>query len=75
MSYPVNLIKVVGLHNPGRDDTSAVGSTELNIDMAEEDIEITLDGGSISLSGNLEKSSKVGAVDGTGSCSPLVKGR
>lgn len=74
-SYPVDLIKVIGLHDPGRDDTGAVSGTELDIDVTEENIEITLDGGSISLLGNLEKSTKVSAVDGTGGGSPPIEGR
>jgi hypothetical protein len=74
-AYPVDLVKVVRLQNVGTDDTSTVGGSHLNVDMAEEDIEVALDGGSVSLLRDGELGTEIGALDGTGGGVPLGKGR
>lgn len=48
-AHPVNLIEVVRLEDVSADDAGSVGSSQLDIDMAKEYVEVTLDGGCITL--------------------------
>lgn len=75
MAYPVDLVKVVRLQDISTDDTSAIGGSQPNVDMAEEDIEVALDGRSVSFLRDGELGTERGAFDGTGGGVPLGKGR
>lgn len=46
---PVNLIEVVGLEDVSVDNAGAIGGSQRDIDMAKEDVEVTLDGGRVAL--------------------------
>lgn len=46
---PVDLIEVVGLEDVSADNAGAIGSSQRDIDMAKEDVEITLNGGRVAL--------------------------
>lgn len=48
-THSVNLVEVVRLEDVGADNAGAVGSSQIDIDMAKEDVEIALDGGCIAL--------------------------
>lgn len=74
-TYPVNLVKVIGLHHKSADNTGTVGTAELGFHSSEEDVEISLDSGSISLLLDLEFGTQGGAVDRASSRGPLVKRR
>ncbi len=75
VTYPVNLIEIIGLHNHGADDASTVGGSELDINATEEDIEFTLDGGGISLLGDGEFRAERSALNGARGDIPLAEGR
>lgn len=75
MAYPVDLVKVVRLQDISTDDTSAIGGSQLNVDMAEEDVEVAFDGGSVSFLRDGELGTERGTFDGTGGGVPLGKGR
>lgn len=73
--YPVNLIQVVGLHHTGADDTGAVGGAELDLHIAEEDVEVGLDSRGISLLTDHEFSTFGGAVHAIGGDIPSIAPR
>lgn len=62
-THPVNLIEIIRLHHGGADDTSTIGGSELDINPTEENIEVTFDGGSISLFGYGEFRTEGSALD------------
>lgn len=62
-TYPVNLVQVVRLQDNAADDTLARSDSHLDIDTAEEDVEVGLDGGSITLLGHGELGAIVAKVD------------
>jgi hypothetical protein len=47
--YPVNLVKIVRLEHDAADNASARGCFHGDGDFTEEDVEVCLDGGSITL--------------------------
>lgn len=47
--YPVNLVKILRLEHDAADDASARGCFHGDGDFTEEDVEVRLDGGSITL--------------------------
>jgi hypothetical protein len=69
-TYPVDFVEVVGFQDPGADDAGAVGRAHLDVDMAEEDVEVTLNCGSVTLLGNGELGTEVGACHGAGGGAP-----
>lgn len=72
-AHPVNLVQVIRFQHGGADDTRAVGSSHLNLDPAEEDVEVTLNGGSIALLGDGELGTKGGALDSSRSGVPFAE--
>ncbi len=60
---PVDLVKVVGLEDEAGDNTLAEGGLNRNVDLAEEDILVGTDRGSIGLLVDGEDSTVVGVVD------------
>lgn len=73
-TYVVDLVQIVGLQNPGADDTSTVGGTHLDIDVTEEDVPFTGNSGGLSLLGDLELGTKRSLRHGLGGDVPVVKG-
>lgn len=49
LTHPVDLIQVIGLQNNAADDTGSRGNLHRDIDLAEEDVEIGLNGRGITL--------------------------
>lgn len=73
-AYPINLIKIVGFENNAAHDTGTVSGLHGDGDITEEDVEVGLNGRSITTLGNGE-SSTIGrvSVDSSGGGSPLVQ--
>lgn len=74
-SHPVNFVEVVRLQHSRANDTSAIGGSHLNLDPAEENVEVALNGRSITLFGDSELGTKRGALDSTSSGVPLAECR
>lgn len=73
--YPVNFIQVVRLHHTGADDTGTIGSTKFDLHIAEEDVEVGLNGRGIALLADLELGTFGGAVHGIGGYIPSITPR
>lgn len=74
-SYPINLIQVVGFQDVGADDPSAIRSSHLDIDTTKEDVEVTCDGGSVTLFLDGKLRTERSALDGPSSSVPLIESR
>ena len=72
-TYPVDFVEIIGFENPGADDTGAIGGSHLDVDMAEEDVEFTLDGGRVALLGDGELGTEVGAGHSAGGGVPTTQ--
>lgn len=72
---PVDLVEVVRLEDVSAHNAGAVGGFQLDIDMAEEDVEIALDGGCIALLRDGELCTKGSAFNRASRGVPLGKGR
>jgi len=66
--FPINLVKIIGLHHETADNTGTVGCLHLNSDFSEEDVEVTGDGRGLSLLLHDETRSICGIVGQTGTC-------
>jgi hypothetical protein len=74
-TYPVNLVEIVGQEHDTADNASAIGNLHPDIDMAEEEVEGSLDSRSFAFLADDESSTLVGAVDGAISGVPKLKSR
>ena len=73
VTYPVNLIEVIGLQNNGADNTLARSSLHLYGDLTVEEVEVGLDGGGIALLVDSELGTIAASVDLASSGGPLVQ--
>lgn len=71
--YPVDLVEVVGLEDGGADDAGAVGSAHHDLEVAEEDVEVGFDGGSVALLVDGELGAERGAGDVSSADSPAIE--
>lgn len=74
VTYPVNLIQVARLQNVRADNTGAVGGSQLDIDMTEEDVPFTGDGRGLALLSDLELGTERSLSNGLGSNVPGIEG-
>jgi hypothetical protein len=74
VTYPVNLIEVIGLQNNGADNTLARSSLHLDGDLTVEEIEVGLDGWGIALLVDSELATIAASIDLSSSGGPLVQG-
>lgn len=74
MTYPVNLIQVARLQNVCADNTGAVGGSQFDIDVTEEDVPFTGDGRGLAFLGDLELSTERSLSNGLGSNVPGIEG-
>lgn len=75
VTYPVNLVKIIGQEYYAADNTRATGDFHFNIDMAEEEVECRLYSRRVSFFTNDECGTLGCAVDGASSCIPKLKSR
>lgn len=73
-TYPIDLIQVIGLEDQGADHTLTFGGLHGDRNLTKENVEVGLDGGSITTLGEGELGAIGTGVDGTSSGGPLVEG-
>lgn len=72
VSYPVDLVEIIRLQHDATDDASAWGCFHGDGDFTEEDVEVCLDGGCLTLLVDCELGAVRACLDVAGSCSPLI---
>lgn len=74
-SHPVNFVEVVRLQHSRANDTSAISGSHLDLDPAEENVEVALNGRSITLLGDSELGTKGSALDNPNRGVPIAECR